>query len=224
MPEITTSELVAAFSDDEAIAYGDSYIEALLKELTRYTDRMGRLLIELVLFFFAYLLVRQPGITEIIIGPIKVSDLSMIHKILPIVIAYIYFDLAVTTGMWDAKWDVYSETFEALYPTLHMYGLHSYISPTSILGDAPWLTNIWGETNPTLERISDKLQKVHYRVFQFAPIPISIWIGYDLQARYGLTDPLVLISLGVSGILVIQATIHIIAYIYRQYRQAEIAS
>jgi hypothetical protein len=88
-----------SFPEDQA-TYADEYLTNLRSSLKETTDalRKDSLYVLLVLVIFE-LLIRSAG-TELNLGPLKITDVSLALRLSPVLIAYFFYDLIILSIRW----------------------------------------------------------------------------------------------------------------------------
>ncbi len=92
MTQLEIIEFININAEDRILNMYDKLYEKQ-KELNKRNDRLTIYLVVTVLFYF---IASKATISNIQIGPISLTDLSLIQKLIPAIFAYLFFDYALT--------------------------------------------------------------------------------------------------------------------------------
>jgi hypothetical protein len=128
----------------------------------------------------------RAAISEVSLGPFKISDFSMIFKFLPAVIAYSYYEMASILMMRK----LLSETFHMVMRNIHkpVYDndLDYYLLPPSVFGMEEVLTRGF---SGRVARVIDNLS---------VPLMIAVLIAPPIFVGYAFSDVLLCMASKIS--------------------------
>ena len=110
--------VVLPFSKTDCQDFAKNYLDKLYSNWKIAADKQGRAMTTILLLILAFELITRAVISEVSLGPFKLTDLSIIHKLLPAFLAYYYFEFR----SWGTKRleisDIYYEIIETCYPSI----------------------------------------------------------------------------------------------------------
>src|SRR5215207_4740111 len=97
----TISERVRdAFADDKSRDFAETYLNEALTSLRDTQTQFRRTMLLLIFVILLFELLARASVREVSIGPLKLSDYSLLYKLLPLAIAYLYYELNSITIVW----------------------------------------------------------------------------------------------------------------------------
>lgn len=187
------------FSDPDLSSYRSDYIKELRENWSRNNDTQSRDLILLVLLAAIFELISRSAVGKISIGPIEVSDLPIIAKVLPIIIAYLYYDIAVLAAWHDLFSSANTALMSLAYPKAAEEDFDVLLHPRLHALAAPGLP-----VNSTLLKVVNAFLGL---MILLGAIAFEIYAFYALFHRFGYTDIVVWASLSVSILLMSAALV-----------------
>jgi hypothetical protein len=202
MPQSPLSErFKQAFPPEATASFGNQYLEMLLQNL-RETDKGIRYVTAAVIFLiFTFELFARAAVSEISLGPVKLSELSLIHRLLPALAAYFLFELVSLYDLRSRGAHVFYAGIAKFYPDVYATDLEAYLLPSSptVFGDSRFLDS---------EHSTAKIQKfLNYVIATVLILGTLIFIAsalYRLFGIFGRADPIVWISSVVSVVYAVQ--------------------
>src|SRR4051794_32340852 len=120
---------------DEAASrsYGVQYLDLLTKNWAEAKATTRKVLGLLLLTTAAFELIRRAQVKEATIAGVKISDLSNVEKVLPVVVAYFVFQLVAlhTTTVYFQR--IHTRFHAVLHPELRKRRLHVALRPIASL-------------------------------------------------------------------------------------------
>jgi hypothetical protein len=198
------------FGDQQSRGYAAGYSGELLttwREAEKSTARAALLMF--VLALAAEVLIRGKA-TEVTVGFVKLTDLTLVSQTLPVAIAYLYSSigsLAAETSMAEAA---FSEIVRVNWPSLWRANLERPLYPSgSIFSGGDKLVYTYAKGSK-LRRLIDLSAGARVLVVILAPLAILLHISSELFERYG-ADPVLMVSAALSGLLAVTGLIGFVA-------------
>ncbi len=193
-PGIIRLRITQAFADPKARDYGNDYLKLLLEQIQRIRGRINRLVVELVLLVFVYELFSLSMISEVSVSAVTLSDLTILHKLLPVVIGYIYYDLILAVETSSLLQGVFSTTFNQLHSAIAKNQLDTFLIPMTIFMQKGLLYKAGKPYNRGLSIMDISITVILIILTVVGPYIFGAYIIYDLFQRYGLNDIVTWIS------------------------------
>lgn len=205
--------VTGAFREDEEAA--GKYVEALrlsARDVAASISRTVLLLLALVGTFLLLTFAQGAPNSRITLGPIGLTDVSAIERVLPAIVAYLFYQLAALTAVYDrADWVI--EAIMAHYrPSLAQSHLDRLLMP-----QLPQLYSI-GHPAPEgrLAAVGDAASLGMTIGLVVLPALFEVYAFYRLFDRYGFGDVIVSVALLLSAVAIVSA---IATYVERFFRQ-----
>ncbi len=193
--------LERALDDEETRDYLTSeYVGYVQDIVLRYSDTFLRLLRLTVVLMVAFILMTFASTASISIGGLAIEDLSILQKLLPVVVAFMYSEMIATRTLANSAAQLRNAILLKRFPRIQedvLLVLNPQIGwNLPSLGIVPAArTGIAYARLTTLALIA----------VWFSPYVFTVYAYVQLFALFGFGDPLVWISLVLSSILMIQA-------------------
>jgi hypothetical protein len=186
-----------AFSDPSEASYRSEYILELRDNWRHVIATHTRDVVLIVLLVAIFELTARSAVTKVSIGPFEVSNIPIVFRVLPLLIAYLLYDMAILD-----KWHMLMESAHAHL----MRVMHPKVRST----DFDWLLV------PTVHPLSNTLIPSNSRFAKVANIILVVAflggvIAFEIRAVYilfqtfGAQDLLVWISSAFIAILLVSA-------------------
>jgi hypothetical protein len=172
------------------------FIEEYAKEMRQnwrdVCSSIGRTVSFIVLLAGAFELLSRAAIAKASIGPFEIKDLSLVQKILPVFIAYFFYDLGNLYYQYSQFWTVHELLMKATHKDFQDADLDMYLEPrvTSIYHPA-WLRREY-------DRPLHYFTTLIWFVGLFGITAFVVYAFYRNFRLYGFGDTLNYISLGVA--------------------------
>jgi hypothetical protein len=190
----------AAFDSGKNSDLRDSYLDHLLENLRDVETALRKTLSIALAAMAAFELLARAAINKASIGPFEISDLSIIRIALPVLVAFLFLQLAALDGARGLLEDAYSSIMEIAHKELVETNLVMLVLPTAPVIQGPLL---FGTDTPGYEkkRLIQALDNL------FTGFSLVVFLGFEAYAyrieftRFG-TSTLAMIALVVSAFLV----------------------
>lgn len=129
----TISERVSVALGDESsvTAARDYLLEAVRENAKSIEESFSKLGRAVLVFCVAYELLKRASLAEMSFGGMKITDLSLVQKALPLAIAYLYNRLIATLAIRRFLQELHFALVEKLYPSFVTTGLWRLALPGS---------------------------------------------------------------------------------------------
>jgi hypothetical protein len=118
-----------AFKDAPTHEFGQVFLERVYDNAREAEGDFSRNILIMVLLGGGYELLARASIEKVTIGPFEVSDVSLIRRILPVLIAYYFYDACAANLRRHEMYDLGGLLFKKLFPSISQYDLEYYFSP-----------------------------------------------------------------------------------------------
>jgi hypothetical protein len=149
------SEAVDRAFSDEPDAYVEQYLSELRGAWLALTAMIARTAILLVVLMLLFYLLTLPGtVSHVGLGPFQIDDLDLVAKLLPVVTAYLFYELVLMGLSWEDSRRVFRILMERQHPGVHLENLDTLVQPRMrafigqtdqwypILGKGLWLAGL----------------------------------------------------------------------------------
>jgi hypothetical protein len=182
------------FSEPEHQSYGPEFLKDLKEEWRSVLAGQKRAMIYMVLGMALFELVVRGAIGKATFLGIELSDLAIVRKALPVVVAYFFYEAATSNTHSVIFFDVYDTIFRQLQPAIADAKLHMLTAPArpAIQGPLMYRQHTPGFENKRFIRGLDLLFNL---ISMLGILAFEIY-AYVLQfAAFRATDPLTWIAL-----------------------------
>jgi hypothetical protein len=196
--------LAKALSDPPLPEQAERFYGRLLERMKDLTDASRRDVYLLLLVAACMELLNRAAIVDVSLGPFKVSDISLVHKILPLVAGFLVYDLSTngvrylyTRKLANAVVEEYQPAFSAAgtYPRL------TFPPASSLYGPLPWY-----QERIRIRPIVAMTAALRIGAITLPPLLMAWWF-WRLFSVYGADDVLVWISVCVTAGFVVLAAL-----------------
>jgi hypothetical protein len=125
------SRVDLGFRDDKALKYAPDYLAVLRENMRNAETAFRRTTILLVLLAASFELLSRGAISEVSGAGLKLSDLSILHKILPALVAYVFFELCSLINQRTAHGILHDAVMKQVYPSLYRQELVRPLRPVT---------------------------------------------------------------------------------------------
>lgn len=189
-------------NDEASQEFLPDYLGAIHGNMDKTVSRIYTSTVTIVVLVVLFELARNSIVSEFSLGPIRISDLSLLQKLVPVAIAYTYYGLAsllATVGLQRALIDaIYAEQ----YPVYYAHHLEYFYYPTSRV-----LAEVMIATRATdLQARLALLMRVIIQesIVRVLPVAFLIYAAIVGIIKFGWTDIVLWLGLIVSVILTLQ--------------------
>jgi hypothetical protein len=189
MPPKTIKELVGdSLRDVNSREYAKEYLSCISSNNQLIETETRKSLIRVFLLFGLFFILIGASFEEITLGPIKMKDISIIEKLLPLLVAVNYYELTSLICMRRLLIETEGRIVESLFPDFYKNGLHGYLFPNLV---PLWANEIFAKSHEGI------VHKVDDFIFIFIGlIVISGAILFECYAFY-----ICFVLFGVSDII-----------------------
>jgi hypothetical protein len=200
----TVRQLVeAAFKGVNGPERGRHFLSALQVTMKDVTDAGRRSALLALLVMAAFLLLDRAAVTSAQVGPFQIKDLSLIQKALPVLFAYLIYDLSATGIRFLYSRAVHEEITRLIEPPLSATRLDRLLLPHS----SPLYGPMYFGTDQRLNRIARLFTALLRLGSLLSVLLIEAYALYRLFKVFGDRDPLVWLSTAFSTGFVLFAAV-----------------
>jgi hypothetical protein len=189
-------QIKEALESDEKHEFGKEYLNLVLDKYKEVTHDVRRRMAFILLLAGAFELFSRSAIGKLALGPFEVNRLSIVQAVIPLLIAYLFYEVCYL-GAWSAELDdVYAAVISVVHPGFYRTKVYEYILPTQpgVLGP-----NLYGERGKFFDQISFGVGLLTF----LGPLLFEIY-AYVIQFKhYGLRSIPLWISLILAVVLVL---------------------
>jgi hypothetical protein len=194
-----------AFASGAASGYHEFYLAKLLESWRETTAQLRRTTVLMIALMIVVVLLTSGDVKEVSVGPIKMADLGVASKLLPVVVAFLYLDLVLQFFSAMAYTELYADVARKLVPSVFEEELDVPLAPT--LG-AMWggrsILSI-GASAPWAASIVNVLNILCGATFVLSPVGVLAWEYVQLVRKFGSGDVIVWFSLLATLVCVLRA-------------------
>jgi hypothetical protein len=190
---------------DENKKFGEEYLKAVRSNYKECSDRFARCIKSLVAATITLELIAQSAVSEFSFGGLKFNNLYLVEKLLPAVIAYLYYSLSTSVIHRRLFMEIHRQMMYNFQPDYVKNNLYLYAEPPSTFQTERIL--YFESPNPTLSKWLIWL--TYPFLFSVTILPV-IYIGFINDRAFkafGYADPFVWIGLIISITLILQVII-----------------
>jgi hypothetical protein len=202
-----------AFGDDNAAAM--SYAKELRSVASALAKSSGRtsILVVVLMAFFLLLVSGAPGAATIAIGPVQLQNAGIVEKILPLVVAYLTYELNVLS-IRRRSTEVVLEALASKYePSLKRSDLHRLLWPPTLALDP--------NEDPTATSRAESIGIVAGIVMRdvviFLPLIFEVFAYFKLFEHHGAGDVVVWVTLALTILSMTSAVAMFVTFGERTY-------
>lgn len=189
------------FANEDSHAYAEEYLKGIRDVFAKGEAQFQRQLLQFFLFFFIFEMLIQSAITEITVGPAKLSDLSIILKVTPIVLAYTYQQLLTIFAHRLVLSKLIDEFFNKLHPVYYKNDLETFLMPFSTIT----LIRIGLLREGLQQKVLSASAFLLFFVILFGCLLLIVYSFVRLFLEFGFFDVLTWVALVICVFLAIQS-------------------
>jgi hypothetical protein len=119
-----------ALESDDKHEFGKEYLNLVLEKYKEVTHDVRRRMVFILLLAGAFELFSRSAIAKLALGPFEVSRLSIVQAAIPLLIAYLFYEVCYL-GAWSAELDdVYAAVVSVVHPGFYRTEAYQFILPT----------------------------------------------------------------------------------------------
>jgi hypothetical protein len=190
-----------ALSDEASRSYSTEYLSILTENWRELKTTVRKTLGLLLLAAGAFELIRSAQLTKATIAGLEISNFSNIEKLLPVVVAYLAFQVVVHHTVTVYYQRIHTRFHRILHPRLGHQELHVALRPSS---------NLWWEPSTLAYATGEHGRRARILADGFALATVLGVLAFELYAydrlfaSYG-PDWLVFVSLALTALLLVRA-------------------
>jgi len=133
MTKLTLADRVNnAFDGDNERKIADKFYLNQIYLNSRITaGELRNSIIRIIFLYFIYYLLFTSSVKEINFGPVKISDLDLLIKIMPLLIAISYYDLSSLMASLTVQGRLIFQIFKFMHKPIRDMGLDSFLLPSA---------------------------------------------------------------------------------------------
>jgi hypothetical protein len=173
----------------------------------------SRLMVSFVFVAVLFVLLNRSAPSEFVFGPIKVADVSLISRTLPVIGGYLYFSLTGLFVTIQMLRGLHGEVLAHRAPELSESGIHSLLLPPSTF----YILNIGDAFSEKVEGVIGIISFV-FAVFVFAvvflfPLAFEVYMHWQLFLSFGHSNALVWSGVVPTTVFAAQAIANLAVYL-----------
>jgi hypothetical protein len=185
-------EVFGSERDDEQAEW---YVDRVLESWRDTTTQLRRTSVLLIVSLLAFALLSSGDAQSVSVASIKVANIDPVIALAPVVIAFLYLDLVLQLFSAYEYSELYTDASKQIRPELHKHELDVPLAPTlgAMWGGRSILSAGMDKTAST--RAVDVLNALCGVAFLLLPFLFLVWAIVTVIVRFGIGDPLVMLSL-----------------------------
>jgi len=208
--ETLPDRLTPLLEDETSREYMKGCLSELRSNMKDAQVEMRTLLISMLLLLALFELLARSAISEVTIGPVKVNDLSLVLKALPVLLAFTYNSVIAKMILIMLIRGMHRYIIKHIALKLFESDIDLFLFPPSTF----YILNLLGPfvtlgVTPTFV-IGSLFTLILFLSVIFLPIGAEIYMFWVCFARLGLKDFMVWFSLVLSLILITQSFVYLI--------------
>lgn len=192
---------IQAAIDDDTRVFMSRYLELVRENMQQASDKFHSTFLLIIFLMAVFELLNRAAISEVTLGPFKLSDVSLLIKLLPVVIAYYYYLTCTMLAMIGAQRTVIDSVVAIMYGPLYDNDLEYYLYPVSpLFAESLITTATKGRIISAIDAIGSNFQKVIW----FLPLIFQVYAFYRCFRAFGFSSIIVWVALVISAVFCIQ--------------------
>lgn len=187
MPPKTIKEIVKdSFPDHDSREYAKEYLSCISSNNQFLETETRRSLIRSFLLFGLFFLLIGASVEEVTLGPIKINDISIIEKFLPLLVAINYYELISLILMRRLFLETEGRIVEILYKSIYKNDLEGFLFPNSI---PMWADTIFQKSyEGIIYKINDATHYLISLIIIVGGILFECYAFYICFIHFGVSD------------------------------------
>jgi hypothetical protein len=201
-PEATLKDRFHGVFNDRERDYGDSYLEVVRDNLKASHEGRARAFVVLVALGFLYVLVDVAAVEEVSFGPVKISDLSIVQKVIPVAYAYVVYTALMFNMLASTYYRAHQAALAERHPSIVSREVDVFLLPAAV--------TVFGSEGLVplgKPRRAEWAYVVALVIVAGAALLAGLlfeaWALYRLFDRFGIDDLVSWISVALSGALLV---------------------
>lgn len=204
MPRKKILERVRRSLSGESAEYVDRYYWALLENFHRLDEKFHRALLLLLFAIASFELLAHTSVVEVALGPFKLTDLGLLQKYAPLVVAYSYCSMTSMGTMRQHMRDLTASVITIHHESIAKHSLDVFLQPPSLF-----------HTSETSQRVSagslaktfTLIEVILVLALMIGPIVFLGHAFYQCFLSFGTGDLNLWVSLILSMVFLLQAVL-----------------
>jgi hypothetical protein len=192
-----------AFGAEDGSVRAKSYLTSLQAAMKDIAEAQRRSVFLAVLIAATMELFNRAAVSNVQVGPFQISDLSLIRKFLPVLFAYLIYDLVVLGLRYLQSWAVWAEIVRSFDEALSASGLERLLLPIGGSLYGPLFFPKRGRPEAVVSSFTTALRWGSLVL----PVIIEVYAIGRLFAGFGVDDFLVWLSAIISAAFLAYAAI-----------------
>jgi hypothetical protein len=192
-----TERVRSAFPDEASLGYAGEFAESLRGNMKDIAEAARRSVLFGLLTVATFELINRAAVTDVQIGPLKVRNLSLINKAIPLVFAYLVYDTAALELRYRYCERTYLEIMKLAHKRIRSVGLDCLTFPATPSLFGPFLL----ETQSRLGRLAGTLRQVFRAAAIVSTLGVEFYLLSQLFKTYGFRDILTWFVVAMSLVL-----------------------
>jgi hypothetical protein len=193
------------FGPDRDAQQAEWYVDRVLESWRDTTTQLRRTSVLLIISLVAFALLSSGDAQSVSVASIKVANIEPVVALAPVVIAFLYLDLVLQLFSAYEYSELYTDASQQIRPDLHKKELDIPLAPTlgAMWGGRSILSA--GIAKSASTRAVDVLNALCGAAFLLLPFLFLTWAIVVVIDRFGIRDPLVVLSLLASLVCIARA-------------------
>jgi len=177
--------LADAFGPDKAAAYGEAYLEVVRANSKDAGEAVRKSLLVLVALDLLFVIVDVAAVKKVAFGPVEITDLAVVQKLIPVLIAYVLYTGVMFQGLTSTYTRVHQAAVRVLYPSMGSAEVFLRPATVTLFGAEALLEPVHNERAERRFVFAIALFAI---VVLLALLVFEAWALYRLLDRYGVSD------------------------------------
>jgi len=208
MPQRTIKEQVnAALSKESTHTAAAEYLKAIRENMRTTEDEFIKVGKTLLVAAVGFEFLARAAISEASVGGFKFTDLSLVQKFLPVIIAYLTYWMHSLIARRRLLREVHDTFIEKLHPEFYSNNLEFYSEPPS-----PFNTQIliFRNTEGLYSSLMDNLLVPFIIVITFGPVLFEVYAFYRCFLTFGWDSVVIWSALVISLLFLTQSVLFLL--------------
>lgn len=196
--------VMAAFSDASVLGYVIEYLETLRDNQRQLGTDIKQAALLLLLLVVIFELITRAAVAEVTLGVFKVSDVTLIYRAIPAIVAYLCHNLMFLMILRKKTETVHDSIIKKVYEPIYNNNLFAYLTPHygSLTND-----NYLADNNSKSGSFLSALSLITGGILILTLLGFQIYAFYHLFVKFTTSNVFVWLSLVVSLMFLIRALI-----------------
>jgi hypothetical protein len=173
-----------AFPDESSLVFASQFVESLRASMKDIAEVTRRAVILGLLTAAMFELINRAAVVDVAIGPLRVQDLSLIHKVLPVIFSYLVYDASALALRYVYCEKAYFEIMDLTHHDIRQSGLDYLSLPFTPSLFGPFLV----DAQNRLERAAIVLRRIFRVTALLSSLAVELYLVTKLLTIYGYRD------------------------------------